>query len=140
MNAILKLDRTAPAPFSFSAPFWEATRDRKILLQFCRQTGQPQFYPRPTSIFTGKRDLEWREVSGHGTIYTYTIARVGAGALRGCEPYIIVNVELDEGVNIIGNLVGCDVDELSIGMRVRPHWQALSDGKHQLMFEPDSDR
>ena len=140
MDAILQLDRAAPASYTFSAPFWEATRDKKLLVQFCRQSGNPQFYPRPTSIFTGKRDLEWREVSGRGTIYTYTVAHVGTGAFRGCEPYIIANVELDEGVNIIGNLVGCDVDEVSIGMRVRPYWQPLSDGKHQLMFEPDPER
>ena len=139
MKDLLSLDRPAPPAYSFSAPFWEATRDRKLLLQFCRRTGKPQFYPRPTSIFTGRRDIEWREVSGRGTVYTYTIARIGAGALRGCEPYIIANVELDEGVNILGNLTGCAMDEVFIGMRVRPSWQALSDGRNILMFEPDAD-
>lgn len=137
MNSILEIERAAPKPFSFSAPFWEATRDKKILLQFCTITEKPQFYPRPTSIFTGRRSLEWREVSGEGEVYTYTVAYRGVGPFRGLEPYVIVTVELDAGVRIIGNLVNCETEKLAIGMRVRPYWASLTDGKHQLMFEPD---
>lgn len=140
MDKILEITRDAPVPFTFSAPFWEGTRDKRLLLQFCRQTNRPQFYPRPTSIFSGRRDLEWREVSGQGELFTFTIANMGAGQLRGYEPYAIANVLLDVGVNIIGNLVHCPIEEIRIGMRVKPHWAPTADGKHLLMFEPDRAR
>lgn len=136
MNSILKMERAAPKPFSFSLPFWQATREKKLLIQYCRATGKPQFYPRPTSIFTGRRDLEWREVSGEGSLYTYTIAHRGPGPFQGHEPYVIANVQLDAGVNIIGNLVNCERDQIVIGMRVKPYWVPLSAGMHLLMFEP----
>jgi uncharacterized OB-fold protein len=133
---VLNVEREAVTPFFFSRPFWEATREKKLMVQFCRRTGQYQFYPRPTSIFTGQRDVEWREVSGHGEVFSFTIARRGRGPFRGHEPYIIATVTLDVGVNVIGNVVNCDIDNIRIGMKVIPYWAPLPGGMHLLMFEP----
>jgi uncharacterized OB-fold protein len=133
---VLNVAREAVTPFFFSRPFWEATREKKLVVQFCRRTGQYQFYPRPTSIFTGRRDIEWREVSGHGEVFSFTIARRGRGPFRGHEPYVIATVTLDVGVNVIGNVVNCNIDDIHIGMKVIPYWAPLPDGMHLLMFEP----
>ena len=54
-----------PVPTNFSAPFWEAARQQKLVIQYCPDSGKYQHYPRPISIYTGKRNLEWREVSGN---------------------------------------------------------------------------
>lgn len=54
LNDTLDVTRSTPRTFSFSKPFWDATRDRKILLQYCPVAKQFQFYPRPTSLFTGR--------------------------------------------------------------------------------------
>ncbi|HKT13944.1 MAG TPA: Zn-ribbon domain-containing OB-fold protein [Allosphingosinicella sp.] len=137
INSILEIERPAPGFYDFSAPFWEATREKKLVIQYCRKTGKPQFYPRPTSLFTGRRDLEWREVSGKGEIFTFAIGWRGFGQFQGREPYVFATVTIDEGVNIIGNIVNCEIDDLAIGMRVKPYWAPLTDGRHQLMFEPD---
>ena len=125
-------------PFGFSRPYWEATRQKKLVLQYCRATGKFQHYPRPTSIFTGKRrDVEWREVSGEGVVFSYTVTRRGPAAFRGHEPYLVVNVTLDVGVNHIANMVNCAADEIRVGMKVVPYWLALVGGTHLLMFQPD---
>lgn len=125
-------------PFGFSKPYWEATRQKKLLIQYCRKTGKYQHYPRPTSIFTGKRrDIEWREVSGKGEVFSYTITRRGPAAFRGHEPYLVVCVTLDVGVNHIANMVNCSADEIRVGMKVLPYWMPLADGTHLLMFQPD---
>jgi uncharacterized protein len=138
--SILDVEREAVTPFFFSRPFWEGTREKKLLVQFCPHTGQYQFYPRPTSIFTGRRKLEWREVSGHGEIFSFTVARRGRGPFRGHEPYLIATVTLDVGVNVIGNVVNCPVEDTYIGMKVIPHWAPLPGGTHLLMFEPQKAR
>ena len=59
------------------------------MIQRCKVTGKYQHFPRPVSIFTGRRrDIEWSEVSGKGTVYSYTITERGPpafprqGALR----------------------------------------------------------
>lgn len=137
LNNTLAVDRLAPRHFSFTEPFWKATRDRKLLLQYCRVTGRYQFFPKPISVFTGGQDLEWREVSGRGEIFSYTVARIGRPPFAGHTPYLIATVTLDEGVNVIANIIGCEIDRIAIGMRVRAAWAPLPDGTHVLLFEPD---
>ena len=130
--------KRAIKPYNFARPFWDASRQKKLVVQYCRRTGKYQHYPRPTSIFTGRRsDIEWREVSGKGEVYSWTIARRGPPPFHGHEPYLVVSVTLDVGVNLIANMVHCGADEIRIGMRVVPFWVPLEDGTHLLMFEPD---
>lgn len=126
--------------YDFSMPYWEATRQKKMVIQYCKTTGKYQHFPRPVSIFTGRRrDIEWREVSGKGTVFSYTIAHRGPPAFRGAEPYAVVSVTLDVGVNVIADMVNCKAEELEIGMKVEPYWHPLDNGEHLLMFQPDTD-
>jgi hypothetical protein len=136
VNDTFDVAREPPVPRSFSRPFWDGTREKKLLVQYDRRSGKYQFFPRPNSIFNGHRELEWREVSGRGEIFTYTIARRGPPRFRGKEPYLIATVTLDVGVNIIANIVHCGLDEIAIGMKVKPCWLPLANGTHLLMFEP----
>jgi uncharacterized OB-fold protein len=136
LNDTLSVKREAPKPRSFSLPFWEATRDKKLLLQYCRRSGRYQFFPRATSIADGHRDLEWREVSGRGAIFSHTVARRAREPFQGHEPFAIAVVTLEEDVNLMGNLVHCALDEIRIGLKVVPFWAPLPNGMHLLMFEP----
>ena len=138
VNDTLDVRREPPKPRSFSRPFWEATRERRLLIQYCRRTGRYQFFPRATSIFTGRRDLEWREVSGHGHVFTYTVARRAREPFLGHEPFFIAVVSLQESVNVMANIVHCRTDEMRIGLRVVPYWAPLPGGTHLLMFQPES--
>jgi uncharacterized OB-fold protein len=123
----------------FTMPYWAASRDKKLVIQYCKATGKYQHFPRPVSIFTGRRrDIEWREVSGKGKVFSYTITHRGMPAFRGHEPYAIVNVTIEEGVNIITNIVNCKAEDLAVGMAVKPYWHPLEDGTHLLMFQPDT--
>ncbi len=123
----------------FAKPYWEATREKRLVIQYCRTSGKYQHFPRPTSIYTGRAsDIEWREVSGKGTVFSYSIAVRGHPAFRGHEPYAVVVVTLDVGVNVIANMMNCTREELLIGMPVRPCWLPLEDGTNLLMFEPDA--
>jgi uncharacterized OB-fold protein len=135
-NDTLSVPRDPIRHANFSMPFWDGTREKKVMVQYCPRTSQYQWFPRPVSLFTARRDLEWREVSGHGKIFSYTIANVGNGPFRGHEPYLIALVQLDEGVNIMANIVKCDLDDIAIGMEVVPFWAPLPDGTNLLMFQP----
>ena len=45
--------------FDFSEPYWEGTKSKKLVIQYCKATGRYQHFPRPVSIFTGRRrDIE----------------------------------------------------------------------------------
>jgi uncharacterized OB-fold protein len=136
LNDTLDVTREPPKPRSFSKAFWEATRDKRLLVQYDKRSGKYQFFPRATSIYDGRRDLEWREVSGRGEIFSYTIAYRARPPFQGHEPFAIGLVTLDEGVNVMANIVHCTAERLKIGLRVKPFWAPLANGAHLLMFEP----
>jgi uncharacterized protein len=136
MSNILDVARPQVQPSNFSKPFWDGTREKKLLMQYCPRSRTYQFYPRPLSIFAARRDLLWREVSGHGRLYSYTVARMGPGVFRDHVPYVVALVELDEGVRIISNLVQATLDEIQIGMEVVLVWIPMPDGTNLPLFEP----
>jgi len=138
LDDLASVERPLPVERSFTKPFWDATREKRLLIQYDRAAGAYQFYPRPTSIYSGRAsDIEWREVSGRGKVFTYTIARRARPPFRDHEPFWLALVTLEEGVNVMANIAGCTQERMRIGLPVRPHWQPLSDGRHLLLFEPD---
>ena len=126
-----------PAPrenqFVDTRPFWAGVREGKLVLQYCRDSGRFQHYPHPVSIYTGRRNLEWREVSGRGTVYSWTIVRVPGPGLAGRLPLLVALVELDEGVRIIGNIL--DRKDVRIGQRVALIWDKFDDGTPYPAFK-----
>ena len=136
LNDTLGVVREPPEPRSFSKAYWDATREKRLLVQYDARNGKYQFFPRATSIYTGRRDLEWREVSGKGEIFTYTVARRAREPFQGHEPFFIATVTLDVGVNVLANVVNCGLEEMRIGMPVVPFWAPLPNGTHLLMFQP----
>ena len=137
LDDTLGVTREPPKPRSFSKAYWDATREKRLLVQYDKRSGRYQFFPRATSIYDGRRDLEWREVSGKGVVYSYTVTQRGTPSFRGAEPYAVVSVTLDVGVNFIADMVNCAAEDLKIGMKVKPYWHPLGDGTHLMLFQPD---
>ncbi len=137
INDTLNVRREPPRWRSFSKAFWDATREKRLLLQYDPTSDRYQHFPRACSIVTGSPALEWREVAGKGEIFSYTIARRARPPFAGHEPFFIVLVTLDQGVNVMANMVKCSLEDMKIGLRVKPYWAQLSNGTHLLMFQPD---
>ena len=135
MNTQVK-PRALPTPTPTTQPFWDGARDGKLMMQYDPDSDAYQFWPRANSVRTGKRNLEWREVSGKGELYSFTITHVPTPGFEDKTPYAIGLVELDEGVRIIANLVNVAPDEVSVGMRLRVAWEKLSDDITYFAFEP----
>ena len=128
LNDTLGVKREFRTHYDFGMPFWEATRQKKLVIQYCKTAKKFQHFPRPVSIFTGRRrDIEWREVSGKGKVFSFTIAHRGTPPFQGAEPYAIASVTIDEGVNIIADMIHCKAEDLKIGMRVKPYWHPLDE-------------
>ncbi len=120
-------DRPVPAPDGYvpTTPFWEGARAGKLMLQYCRDTNRFQHYPRPVSLATGSRNLEWREVSGNGVIYACTTVRIPGPGIAGRLPLAVATVELDENVRLLANILDCEPAEVTIGKRVCLAWDRL---------------
>jgi uncharacterized protein len=118
------VDIAYPAPTidPINRDFWEATRDGKLLLGSCKDTGRLFFYPRGVSPFTLSTNVELVEAAGGGTIYSLTVMRTKA-------PYVLAFIELDEGPRLLTNVVDCNVDTLKIGDRVKLAFRPGGDDK-----------
>jgi uncharacterized OB-fold protein len=120
--------RPLPTPTPLSAPFWDAARRHELRVQRCRSCGSHLFYPRYLCTTCGSEDLEWVQVSGRGTVFTYTIAhRPTHPAFADQVPYVIAVVELDEGPKLTSNIVGANPRSVTIGMPVEATFEDLDD-------------
>lgn len=114
-------NKPMPRATDLSAPFWDGLKAGKILLQQCGDCRQWTFYPRRHCMHCLSHELAWHEVSGLGTLYTFTVARIPTlPEFAGAEPQILAVVELEQGVRVNTTLVGLDPDQIEIGMPVKP--------------------
>lgn len=115
------MDKPLPVPTPVSQPFWDGLKEHVIRIQYSPSAGRYVFYPRILAPGTLADDLEWREVSGNGTLYTFTVTdRPTAPPWAGSVPQFLAIVELDEGPRMSTELTGVDPSALRVGMRVRP--------------------
>lgn len=129
--------RMEPPASEVTEPFWEATRERRLLLQWCVPCNEAVFYPREACPRCLGTALEWRASGGRGVVYAVSIQHKPAfPGLAGKVPYAVVLVDLDEGVRLMSNVVECDVDDVVIGLPVEVTWEPLSDGRNLPQFRP----
>ncbi len=132
--------RFEPPVSAVSEPFWEATRQRRLVLQHCGSCERAVWYPRVMCPHCGHADLEWREAAGRGVVYAVSVQyRAAHPGLADRVPYAVALVDLDEGVRMMTSVVGCAAEDVHVGQRVRPAWEPLTDGRHLLLHEPDGD-
>ncbi len=106
-----------------TGPFWRATRARRLTYPQCDDCGAVVFYPRRHCNRCLSSNLVWREASGFGSIYTFSVVRQSYHPFfRGLVPYAVAWIDLDEGPRLMANVVA-DPDTLAIGQRVRVEWE-----------------
>jgi uncharacterized OB-fold protein len=136
--AIDPAGKPLPEPTEVSAPFWAGLRERRIQIQFSPSTGHYVFYPRIVSPGSLRDDLQWREISGRGSLYAFTVAdRPTAPQWANSLPQLLAIVEWDEGPRVSTEMVNAAPDELRVGMRVRPVFCHEAEGITLLRYEPD---
>ncbi len=114
-------NKPLPHPTETSRPFWDGLKEHRVRLQQCEDCGHWIFFPRAHCPACASRRLAWREVSGEGTLYTYTVARVPTLPEFTDEmPQLLAVVQLDEGPHLNTTLVGVAPEAVRIGERVRP--------------------
>lgn len=113
-------NKPLPHPTEISAPYWEGLKAHEVRIQQCDR-GHSIFFPRTHCPVCGSRSLKWSKVSGEGTLYSFTVARIPTMPEFTDEmPQALAVVELKEGVRINTTMVGVDPEALKIGMAVRP--------------------
>lgn len=112
---------THPAPVvdNWNRPFWDAARQRRLILQRCKETGKCFFPPAPVSPFTGRPEWEWIGASGRGTLWSFVVFHQKYfEGMRDELPYPVAMVKLAEGPYLLTNLDGIGAADAKIGMRL----------------------
>jgi len=125
----LPADFAEIGPDSWTEPFWLAAREHRLTVPRCTNCGTFRFPPGPFCHECQHQDVEHVEMSGTGTIYTYTIARHPVvPTLADSVPYAVAVIELDgaPGVRMIANIVDSDVELVRIGTRVELAWDDVN--------------
>ena len=132
-----QVTKPVPQVAPWSVPFWDATRKEKLKLQCCKACDKFVFYPRYACPHCGEDALEWQQVSGRGTLYTFTVVESNApSSFTADMPYVVAVVVLDEGPRMLTNIVGCDPADLSFDMPVEVVFEKLDDEFTLPKFRP----
>ncbi len=125
------LPRRAPQVTLETAPFWEATAQRRLVLPRCDDCGLVIWYPRAVCPACHSTELTWTELSGRGTVHSVTVQRRTGGRWAEHAPYAIAYVELDEGPRMLANVDAEDPGSIRIDDVVTVVFDRVDD-------EPDS--
>ena len=129
--------RSLPEPSPATVPFWDACKERKLLVQECQACGRIQFYPRSICTSCSSEKLGWRAALGTGKIYSYTtVHRALVPGFEKDVPYVVAMIELDEGVRMMSHIVSCAAEDVCIGMPVNVTFEEDRQGVILPMFRP----
>jgi uncharacterized OB-fold protein len=110
--------RPLPLPDQDTEVFWSGTADGRLMIQRCLDCRRAQFYPRYFCTACAS-DVEWVQASGRGTVYTFTIVRQNlTPPFDSLVPYVLAMIDLEEGVRMMGNVIGIPAEEARVGMPV----------------------
>lgn len=132
------LPKPMPIPTPTTQPFWDALAEHRIRIQYSPSSDRWVFYPRVLAPGTLTDDLEWREISGAGSLYTFTTChRAVSPHFAGDVPQLLAVVQWDEGPRFSTEIVNAAPEDLRVGIRVQPVFTDYPDaGVTMLRYQP----
>lgn len=104
-----------------SKPFWDGVRDHVLLIQECCHCGKRRLPATTYCPACRSSESAWVKASGRGRVFSWIVVHhpVPREAYAKEVPYVVVLIELDEGVRIVSNLVGSEVSAIAADMKVQ---------------------
>lgn len=115
--------------------WWEKIDSGELHIQRCAECKTLRHPPRP---MCGQcQSLEWDSIvsAGRGEVHSYVIMHHPPIPGYGF-PIAVAVIDLEEGTRIISNVVGCELDEVHIGMKVELSIENVDDELKLPLFKP----
>ena len=114
----------APAPDQDTQPYWDAAAQRRLVMQRCAACSRWIWQPKPLCPFCATADPVWTDVAGAGVVTSWTVIHPPVLPVWADEtPFVVLLVELTEGVRMVGRLVDAPADAVSFGAAVELRWR-----------------
>jgi uncharacterized OB-fold protein len=108
------------SPGPHSEFYWTSGADGRLRVHGCRDCGRLHHPPSPVCPYCHSRDVEPTVIAGTGTVAGFTICHKQFMP-DPPVPFAFAFVEIDEDptIRLTGNVVGCDLGDIAVGMRVQ---------------------
>ena len=120
-------------PDDLTRPFWEAANEERLVIQNCTACDRLQHPPASRChACSSDAGLEWKEMSGRGTIYNYGVVHdCPIRLLQDDQPFNVAVIMLDEdpGIQMYSHLPGTPVDEVPVHAPVEVIFEATANGQ-----------
>ena len=108
--SLQRIDETSgrylPVIYPEELPYWEALRERTLMLQRCKACAKAWFPIGPACPHCLSLEFDWSTMSGRGVIHNFVIYhKAWTPWLQARVPYAVVQVELEEGPRLTTNLL-----------------------------------
>ncbi|MCP2339964.1 OB-fold domain-containing protein [Actinomadura rupiterrae] len=115
-----------PAIGPDTAFFWDGLKDGELRIQSCADCGALRHPPGPMCPECHSTNRTFRKASGRGAVHSFVVHHHPPVPGR-TPPYAVAVVELEEGVRVLGNVIGCDPSEVEVDMPVRVVFERMDD-------------
>jgi uncharacterized OB-fold protein len=117
---------TTPHPSAISQPYWDGVTRGELLFQRCDECGGVTHTPAFVCMHCFSTSMQWELSSGRGAIYSWsTVWRPPTTAFD--VPYVAIVVDVEEGWQMLSNLIGCEHDAVEIGLPVHVEFHTIGD-------------
>ncbi len=116
--------------------FWRSIPARyRLIGSKCKNCYEIYYPPRKVCPKCRKAKMEEVKLKGRGKIETYTVIHVAPEGFEEQVPYIIAIVRLEEGPCLTTQIVGCEPEDVYIGMPVEACFRRINeDGEAGVIY------
>lgn len=137
MTQTSNYNKPVPIPDEASKPFFDGAREHLLLLQQCSACRAVMWPVKSRCDNCLSPDVTWVPASGRGTLYSFALVhQVYHPGFASEAPYNVAQVDLEEGLRILTNIVGCSNADLHIGMSLQVTFEEISDEVTLPKFKP----
>jgi uncharacterized protein len=129
--------RPLPSPNALTEPYWNALQRRELKLPCCEACAKFHFYPRSVCPHCGSANLVWRNVSGRGEVYSFTVVhRAPSNGFADLVPYVVAVVALAEGPHLMTRVTQVQPDAVKIGLALQVEFETQDAETTLPLFRP----
>lgn len=134
---MIEYKKPLPIVDADSKEFWDSCHRHEMLLQKCDQCHSFHYPPGPICPTCFSNNLKWEKVSGLGEVYSFIIVRRPPGPEWEADvPYVMADIELPEDVRMISNVIGCQPEDVRIGMKLTLVYDDVTEAVTLPKFKP----